>query len=46
MEMMGKYAKENAQGVNINFVTMIFHNKSSWSVSISSLSSFIHLIED
>ena len=46
MEMMGKYAKENVQWVNINFMTMIFHNKSSWSVSISSLNSFIHLIED
>ena len=42
-----KYAEGNVQWLNINFmIIIIFHIKTSYSVSISWLSSFSHSIED
>ena len=46
MKWWPKYAERNVQWLNITFIFIMFQNKISYSVSISCLSSFSHLMED
>ena len=46
MKWWPKYAERNIQWLNITFIFIMFQNKISYSVSISCLSSFSHLMED
>ena len=46
MKWWPKYAERNVQWLNITFIFILFQNKISYSVSISCLSSFSHLMED
>ena len=46
MKWWPKYAERNVQWLKITFIFIMFQNKISYSVSISCLSSFSHLMED